>query len=1029
MIRIYASKLSAEPAEVYNHKRVIIHLWLREKFRGYRENPEPRMTIDVNGRNIPHSEWSLCFINPEDNVDIRPTPYGGVIGGLFKVVATPIQFVFNLLGLGIDPVSLKSSPTGTSLDLSPAKANTAKLGDPIREVFGRCKVYPDYLVQPVSRFDKDNPQIFRTNVFLSFGTGNFSLNQSDIKIGNTPVSSFGEDVSLTIYPPGADVSGDNRADNWYNSPEVGGTTSGTSGLDLASTGPDKVSISADAISVSGNVISLIGETASDDDDDSDAGHDTKVPPSWVAGTILTVIAPDTFTVATESGHTVIYGDFTELVPVVGMAVSIEWGSYNYDLFIASYNAGRAAVPGVGGNAASVTASAAPTTYDFSSSAVAFTITWAGASHIISLSANYVTMSGLTEAITDQLTGTGLIAQNAGGKLQIIEPSSPYSGNSIGYTVLPSALFGASPVVVAGTASSGGTPEVRPSITLAYNSATGTLFSGMPAGTQRISIGAKGNQYQITAVDGLTITVERILEVTDTTTQVDANWPGFTERTLLDASVTGVNDDYSWMGPFQCCPDGEVTSNVEMNFVYPQGLVDIGSKDGKMHYHEVQMTIQYRLTGGTDWTSVTVKHGNTTVNEVGYTEYLTLPAAGNYEFRIKRDTAVWGGTTRDSVMWQAMRAKLSARPLSYKNITTIALTIRTGSRLAAQSDRRISGVGTRLYDGYTSRSISGALYHLLSEVGFTAEQINSDAIDSLENTYWTPRGETFDFAASDTNTSVKDLLDKATGAGMGYFLISDGLASAGREGIKPWVGIISPEEQTKELTTTFTAPSSDDYDGVDVKYINNTTWAEETLQCRWPDNPTPANIESYTLDGVTDQNRAYRIGMRRLLGYRYQSVSYSTATEMEALCYEFMDRVILADDIPGTTTTALITGMSYDEDAITLEVSELLDWSVANPRVLIRFQNGTASRLITPTRINDYSLTIPFSSDLEPDAWVMNHPSIEPMKLIFCSSEKAVYSALLTDITPDTDGTCNVSGIAYNELKYQYDDAVYPGDVS
>ena len=425
----------------------------------------------------------------------------------------------------------------------------------------------------------------------------------------------------------------------------------------------------------------------------------------------------------------------------------------------------------------------------------------------------------------------------------------------------------------------------------------------------------------------------------------------------------------------------------------------------------------------------MKKRNTAVKEVGYTEYLTLQAAGKYEFRIKRDTAVWGGTTRDSVMGQAMRAKLYARPLSYKNITTIALTIRTGSRLAAQSDRRISGVGTRLYDGYTSRSISGALYHLLSEVGFTGEQINSDAIDSLENTYWTPRGETFDFAASDTNTSVKDLLDKATGAGMGYFLISDGLASAGREGIKPWVGIISPEEQTKELTTTFTAPSSDDYDGVDVKYINSATWAEETVQCRWPDNPTPSNLASYTLDGVTDQNRAYRIGMRRLLGYRYQSVSYSTATEMEALCYEYMDRVILADDIPGTTTTALITGMSYDEDSITLEVSEPLDWTVANPRVLIRFQDGTASRLITPTRINDYSLTIPFSSDLERDASVMNHPSIEPMKLIFCSSEKAVYSALLTDITPDTDGTCNVSGIAYNELKYQYDDAVYPGDVS
>ncbi len=38
------------------------------------------------------------------------------------------------------------------LDLNPAKANRAKLGDPIREVFGR-RIYPDYVVQPVTRFN------------------------------------------------------------------------------------------------------------------------------------------------------------------------------------------------------------------------------------------------------------------------------------------------------------------------------------------------------------------------------------------------------------------------------------------------------------------------------------------------------------------------------------------------------------------------------------------------------------------------------------------------------------------------------------------------------------------------------------------------------------------------------------------------------------------------------------------------------------------------------------------------------------
>ena len=58
--------------------------------------------------------------------------------------------------------------------------------------------------------------------------------------------------------------------------------------------------------------------------------------------------------------------------------------------------------------------------------------------------------------------------------------------------------------------------------------------------------------------------------------------------------------------------------------------------------------------------------------------------------------------------------------------------------------------------------------------------------------------------------------------------------------------------------------------MDVTYINGTTWAEETVQCRQTGNPTPVKVESYTLDGVLNEDRAYRIGMRRLLGYQLRA---------------------------------------------------------------------------------------------------------------------------------------------------------------
>lgn len=810
-----------------------------------------------------------------------------------------------------------------------------------------------------------------------------------------------------------------RADNWYNSTEVGGTTSGTAGLDLASTGPSSVNVNASAIGLSGNSITLIGETSSDEDDKDDS----VIPDSWKEGSIITVEAPDSYTVASESGKTVIYGDFTELVPIVGMPVTAVWNDYSYDLFIASVSKGSPAVPGQGGNAASISANAAPTTYDFSATALSFTLTWAGASYVISLTAKYVTMQGLVDEITDQLTGSGLIATGDNTRLSIQEKNSPFSGNTIGYTVLPVAIFGNSPVVVQGIASSGGSPEVLPSLSLAYDSAKGPVFYGLPTGTQRISIGPQGNKYQITDIDGLTISVKRLTESDDGTTSIDNSWPGFTARTLLDASVTGTNDEYDWMGPFECCPDGEKTSLVEMNFVFPSGLAHINKK-GHIKSTSVTLAIQYRQTGG-DWVEVLKTYSQGTVDEVGFTESFSLPNQSQYEFRVRRTTTPAGGSDRDSVQWQAMRAKLSNRPNRYADVTTMAVTVRTGNRLAAQSDRRINVVATRLYDGYPSRSISGALNHLLST---TDAQIDTATINALEANYWTPRNETFDYSADSDSTSMLDILQKIATAGMGYFHLSDGLATVGREGVKNWSGVITPQETTEELTTAFKASTSDDYDGVDVTYISSLTWAEETVQCRTADNPTPNKVENYKLDGVVTADRAYRIGMRRLMKYIYQRCTYSTSTELDALCYRYGDRVVMSDDIPGSTISSLVIGMQYTDSLVTIETSERLDWTFANPRVLFRLQDGSAVGLLTPTRVDDFTFTVPNSTDLSPEQWEMDSGSIEPPRVMFCSSESAGYDTLISEISPDADGTCQVTALSYDPKFYQHDDDTYPGSI-
>lgn len=1023
-IRIYPSRLPGEPLETHEHGNITLHQWMVRNVPGYSQDRSQPVAVELNGRTLPPDEWPLCQLSPDSDVRIYPVPYGtGLeIAVWVSVAISAASAVYSLFfGPKVD-LGGYSSGSGRSLELNPAKANTAKLGDPIREVFGRCRIYPDYLVQPVTRFDPNDPTRMTVEMFLCVGQGRFSFTGGDKRIGETPAASLGDGFSDKVYQPGEDVSSDPRSENWFNSTEVGGTSSGT-GLDMAQTSPDSDDIIADSMTVSGVSVTFTG-LDSDDDDDED---DNSLPASWVAGTIVEIKAPTNFLISTSSGYSVFSSKLlTEIAPVVGMPVTLSFNSVDYDLFIATCTPGQDAIPGEGGSAAKIQSSAAPTTYDFSLGSTTFTVTWHGTTYTVSLVADYVNMSGLLAAITEGLTGSGLVAQDNGGIVLITEETSPFAGGEITSSSLPVAIFGDAPVYTAGSESTGGSAAITANVTLAYNSATGTPFSGMPEGTQRLSLSHRGNEYQIISTDGTTATVARLVNGA-----VDASWPGFSARTMIDYEATGLNDTLSWLGPFLACPENEVVDAFEVNFSFPNGICGFDNK-GKKRIRHVEWEIQYRVYGtGSGWISKQGEYALKNINGLGYTERFSLDSPGLVEVRCRRRNEQGSNNARDNMYWQALRGRLLARPVSYSGVTTWAITVETGGKLAAQSDRRVSVVATRNYDGGGDRTISGAFRHVAGSLGFNANQIDASAIEALETAWWTPRGEYFDYEASSDSASAKDIFDKITEAGMSYFLLSDGLLSAGREGIKSWTGIITPQDTVEEMQTSFRAPSDDDYDGVDVTYINPVTWAEEIVQCRTTDNPVPRKVESYSLGIVMTADRAYRTGMRRLMKYLHQRRTYECTTELLGWCYQFGDHIILSDDIPtGKTISCLIEAMAFDDEVITLTVTEPLDWSYANPRCWIQFQDGRPStRLLTPTRVDDFTLSIPYNADLHPEDWTMDDPDIELPRLLFCDSEKGARHGIIQEIVPSDDGTCQVTAPEYKEIFYQYDDATYPGDVA
>ncbi|MBW5649880.1 DUF4113 domain-containing protein [Klebsiella pneumoniae] len=313
-IRFYPSRLPGEPLETHEHGVTSIRKWLVANVEGYEDRDVPPLTVEVEGLLIPPGEWAKCVIRPDSDVRLYPVPFGleaatiAWIGVGISVAAAAYSY---FMMSNIDTGGYTSS-TGRSLDLNPAKANTAKLGDAIREVFGRVRIYPDYVVQPVTRFDAADPTKMRVQMLLCLGVGDLIYTNGDIRVGSTPASTL-PGFSSTHYPPGADVSGDERSENWVNSTEVGGTSSGT-GLDMAQTSPDADDIIADSMTVSGSSVTFTG-LDTDDDDDNDE-NDNALPPSWVAGAVVELKAPANYQITTAAGYSVIASPLlTEIAPV------------------------------------------------------------------------------------------------------------------------------------------------------------------------------------------------------------------------------------------------------------------------------------------------------------------------------------------------------------------------------------------------------------------------------------------------------------------------------------------------------------------------------------------------------------------------------------------------------------------------------------------------------------------------------------------------------------------------------------------
>lgn len=539
------------------------------------------------------------------------------------------------------------------------------------------------------------------------------------------------------------------------------------------------------------------------------------------------------------------------------------------------------------------------------------------------------------------------------------------------------------------------------------------------GSRQMTIDKAGTKYELISIDDVDeITVERILS----NGSDDPDWTGSLPSGSLTVEIVWEADTIvaERSGPFVACPEGEVTDEFEVDIFAPSGL---GTVDGEsINARSRNIRIEWREYGtGGAWQEQIETVSSNTRNQLGWTFAVSLPSAIRPEVRVSRiggeDVSV---TSLDRLDFIAMRCKLPT-VTSYPGVTTMAVDIVGSDEISSGSNNQINLEFIRklpkISDGaftasVSTRSISAAACYVAKSLGYADDQIDLDEMERHEST-WTDRDDSFDYVFSDG--TAKDAIDTILRAGFAEMTLDGGVITPVRDEPRDTLEDgYSPENMTVPLRRQFLGPQPDEPDGVEVEYTKSGTWTTETIQCLLPGDQA-IKLDKIQLKGVTDETRAWRIGMRRRRAQRYRRWTYSFSTEMDALNSQYLSYVPLLDDIPGYGAVSILQSITSGR----IVVSEPLDFQPGKAHVVAyRDENGDTQGPWPATQGPDeYTAIVSI-----PEPWPAVNPSDrEPTHIFFGTTDRWHFPALITEINPSSPLEVSVTATNYDSRVYDDDD--------
>lgn len=473
--------------------------------------------------------------------------------------------------------------------------------------------------------------------------------------------------------------------------------------------------------------------------------------------------------------------------------------------------------------------------------------------------------------------------------------------------------------------------------------------------------------------------------------------------------------------FIATPEKVKTKFIEIDMFFPQGLCYMND-NGSLGFEiaEVEATIT-----DSDNPSFGIVHRFTyrenTNDQIGFTEPIELPYEMRPSVQLRRVGRINNSVQSHSLItWFGLKSRLPDIE-RYPNWTTIGVTLQTGGKIAAQSENRVNAIVTRKlqtlnddgswsYDIEPTRDIASVVKYIANTIGYKDDDLDMEEILRLHTQYWKPRNEYFDYVFDET--TVRQAFDMALGAGMSDLTISNGLVKPVRNEKKTVLEqTYSAQNFIGNLDYSARLESSDDFDGVEVEYTDPNTFDRKVIVCSTKESHERIKLMKVPLRGVTDELRAWKIGMRLWLEMLYIRKDFTFKTEMEAFNSEYGSFIGIVNDATNYQQSCLILGVNGHQITLSEKVKgdyDSFSW---------RKTSGVPTKSYKILSIDENVITVDFKEEDEKPRVTLNRDLPHAYLGV---SNKFITKCIVSDITPNGLDNATIKANNYDDRVFMYD---------